>query len=62
MSSAHASLFMGGIHPLHPAGIFKQETMMSAWIGIEGLSGDAQADRRVHGGPDQALHRPTKRK
>lgn len=29
---------------------------MAAWLGQEGLLGDAQADRRVHGGPDKALH------
>ncbi len=53
-------LFMGGIRPLppdnKPTGIFKSEIVMPAWVGIEGLSGDAQADRRVHGGPDKALH------
>jgi len=53
-------LFMGGIRPLppdnKPTGIFKREIIMPAWLGHEGLSGDAQADRRVHGGPDKALH------
>lgn len=51
---------MGGIRPLppdnKPTGIFKSEIVMPAWIGKEGLTGDAQADRRVHGGPDKALH------
>jgi MOSC domain-containing protein YiiM len=51
---------MGGIRPLppenKPTGIFKPEIVMPAWLGIEGLSGDAQADRRAHGGPDKALH------
>lgn len=60
MSSGHSTLFMGGIRPLppdnQPTGIFKQKIVMPAWLGIEGLSGDAQADRRVHGGPDKALH------
>ncbi len=55
-----ATLFMGGIRPLppenRPTGIFKSEVVMTAWLGQEGLSGDAQADRRVHGGPDKALH------
>ncbi len=55
-----ATLFMGGIRPLPPdnmpTGIFKAEIVMPAWIGKEGLVGDAQADRRVHGGPDKALH------
>lgn len=51
---------MGGIRPLppqnKPTGIFKSEIIMPAWVGKEGLAGDAQADRRVHGGPDKALH------
>lgn len=29
---------------------------MPVWLGREGLAGDAQADRRVHGGPEKALH------
>lgn len=53
-------LFMGSIRPLppegQPTGIFKQEISVPAWLGREGLVGDAQADRRVHGGPDKALH------
>lgn len=60
MSSGQPTLFMGGIRPLppenKPTGIFKQEIVMPTWLGQEGLSGDAQADRRVHGGPDKALH------
>jgi MOSC domain-containing protein YiiM len=55
-----ARLFMGGIRPLppenRPTGIFKQELDRPAWLGREGLAGDAQADRRVHGGPEKALH------
>lgn len=58
--NATTTLFMGGIRPLppdnQPTGIFKSEIVMPAWIGPEGLNGDAQADRRVHGGPDKALH------
>lgn len=54
------TLFMGGIRPLppdnRPTGIFKQEVAMPVWLGREGLAGDAQADRRVHGGPWKALH------
>lgn len=26
------------------------------WLGPDGLDGDAQADRRVHGGPEKAIH------
>ena len=51
---------MGGIRPLpldnQPTGIFKREVLMPAWLGREGLAGDAQAGRRAYGGPDKALH------
>jgi MOSC domain-containing protein YiiM len=54
------TLFVGGIRPLppenQPTGIFKRELQMPAWLGREGLASDAQADRRVHGGPEKALH------
>ncbi len=36
--------------------IVKQELRETRWLGIEGLAGDSQADRRVHGGPEKALH------
>ncbi|MBI4984407.1 MAG: MOSC domain-containing protein [Rhodocyclales bacterium] len=53
-------LFRGGIRPLplanEPTGIFKSELAEPVWLGSEGLAGDAQADRRVHGGPEKALH------
>jgi MOSC domain-containing protein YiiM len=53
-------IFLGGIRPLppdnQPTGIYKQEVLMPVWVGREGLAGDAQADRRVHGGPEKALH------
>lgn len=55
-----ARLFLGGIRPLppenRPTGIFKAESHQPLWLGTEGLGGDAQADRRVHGGPEKALH------
>jgi len=55
-----SALFLGGIRPLPPdngpTGIFKQPVEMPVWLGKEGLAGDAQADRRVHGGPEKALH------
>lgn len=60
MTADTARLFMGGIRPLppenQPTGIFKQEVEGPVWLGREGLEGDAQADRRVHGGPEKALH------
>lgn len=53
-------LFLGGIRPLppenRPTGMFKRRCEQPVWLGREGLSGDAQADRRVHGGPEKALH------
>lgn len=57
---AHISLFIGGIRPLpesgRPSGIYKQAVKQALSIGIEGLAGDQQADRRVHGGPEKAVH------
>ncbi len=53
-------IFVGGITALppegHPTGIFKQPVDGSVALGKDGLAGDAQADRRVHGGPEKALH------
>lgn len=37
-------------------GIFKHAVTGPLQVGIEGLEGDQQADRRVHGGPGKALH------
>ncbi len=54
------AVFVGGIRPLppegHPSGIFKQALTGPVRLGPEGLAGDEQADRRVHGGPWKALH------
>lgn len=53
-------LYAGSIRPLAPEGrpsaIFKQAVAGRVRLTRSGLSGDAQADRRVHGGPDKALH------
>lgn len=55
-----AAVYVGGIRPLppegHPSGIFKQAATGPVMLGREGLEGDEQADRSVHGGPDKALH------
>lgn len=60
LPSNATTLFLGGIRPLppdnEPTGIFKQERLQPVWLGREGLAGDAQADRRHHGGPEKALH------
>lgn len=57
---AHISLFIGGIRPLpesgRPTGMYKQPVFATLELGREGLVGDEQADRRVHGGPDKAVH------
>jgi MOSC domain-containing protein YiiM len=54
------AVFTGSVRPLppegHPSGIVKQMTTGPVLLGVLGLAGDAQADRRVHGGPDKALH------
>ncbi len=53
-------LYVGGIGRIEPegkpTGIFKRLAAGPLHLGREGLAGDAQADRRVHGGPDKAVH------
>jgi len=57
---AHVSLFIGGIRPLpesgRPTGMYKQPAVGNLELGPEGFVGDQQADRRVHGGPEKAVH------
>lgn len=57
---AQISLFVGGIRPLpesgRPSGIYKQLVSTPLALGAEGFAGDHQADRRVHGGPEKAVH------
>jgi len=57
---AHISLFIGGIRPLpdsgRPSGIYKQPGDGPLHLGPQGFAGDQQADKRVHGGPDKAVH------
>ncbi|RBC28072.1 MOSC domain-containing protein, partial [Xanthomonas oryzae pv. oryzae] len=36
--------------------IDKRALQGTVQVGIEGLEGDEQGDRRVHGGPDKAIH------
>lgn len=54
------TLFAGSVRPLppnnRPSGIFKTALNQPAWVGMNGLAGDEQADLRVHGGPEKALH------
>ena len=39
-----------------PSAIDKQPVRHPLWLGVNGLAGDEQADRRHHGGPEKALH------
>ena len=39
-----------------PTGIFKTPVDGPVQVGVEGITIDAQADRRVHGGPEKAVH------
>ncbi|RNF33582.1 MOSC domain-containing protein [Paracoccus methylarcula] len=39
-----------------PSGIAKSPVEAPLMLGPEGLAGDQQADRRVHGGPEKAVH------
>lgn len=53
-------LFIGGLTRIddegQSTGIYKHRVSGSIYIGTQGLAGDMQADRRVHGGPDKAVH------
>lgn len=57
---ANVSLFIGGIRPLpesgRPTGMYKQPAAGPLDLDREGFIGDDQADRRVHGGPEKAVH------
>lgn len=54
------SLFVGDIRPLpesgRPTGMYKQPAGGALEVGPEGFVADHQADRRVHGGPEKAIH------
>lgn len=60
MNSTPLAVFAGGLRPLPPegqeTGMFKAPVVAPVAVGLEGLDGDRQADRRVHGGPEKAVH------
>lgn len=60
MRSSPVLLYTGRIQPLpgsgRDTGMLKTPIDSPIAIGEEGLAGDQQADRRVHGGPDKAVH------
>lgn len=53
-------IFVGTICPLpetgRPTGMYKKRVSESIELGGEGFVGDHQADRRVHGGVEKAVH------
>ncbi|GAB3623121.1 MOSC domain-containing protein [Mariniluteicoccus endophyticus] len=53
-------VFLGALRPLPPegqqTGIYKQPAEGQVRVEHEGIVGDHQGDRRVHGGPEKALH------
>ncbi|MBS7699686.1 MULTISPECIES: MOSC domain-containing protein [unclassified Chelatococcus] len=54
------NLLVGSVHPLGQtgtsSGIDKRPVDGPLRLGFEGFEGDAQGDRRHHGGPDKAVH------
>ena len=60
LSARLDALFAGGLTRLEPegqlSGICKQPVTGPIWVAALGLAGDEQADRRVHGGPEKAVH------
>lgn len=58
--SSPVLLYTGRIQPLpgsgRDTGMLKMPVADVIAIGPEGLAGDQQADRKVHGGPDKAVH------
>lgn len=53
-------IFIGTVGPLpgsgRPTAMLKHPAPGPLEIGLEGFVGDQQADRRVHGGPEKAVH------
>lgn len=59
-TTAHVTIFTGTVRPLpqsgRPTGMYKTPVTAAIELGPEGFAGDQQADRRVHGGPEKAVH------
>ncbi|MBV8062743.1 MAG: MOSC domain-containing protein [Nevskia sp.] len=60
LSTTLLGLYAGQVRPMpgdgRPTAIFKQPVGGRMRLGWDGLEGDVQADRRVHGGLEKALH------
>lgn len=58
--SAEVRLFVGSVRALpetgRPSGIYKEPVTEALHLGPTGFAGDQQADLRVHGGPEKAVH------
>lgn len=56
----HVSVFVGKVRALpdsgRPTGMYKQRVCEALQLHAEGFAGDRQADLRVHGGPEKAVH------
>ncbi len=54
------TVFTGKVRALpesgRPTGMYKSPVTAAVQLGLEGFEGDQQADRRVHGGPEKAVH------
>ena len=57
---ALVSIFIGQVRNLpesgRPTGMYKTAVQTPIALGVNGFDGDQQADLRVHGGPDKAVH------
>ena len=63
MTASHratVSIFVGQVQALpvsgRPTAMYKQPVQAPVALGVNGFEGDDQADKRVHGGPDKAVH------
>jgi MOSC domain-containing protein YiiM len=60
MQTIPLTVFTGRIRGLpesgRPTGMYKTPVIGAVQLGVEGFEGDHQADRRVHGGPEKAVH------
>lgn len=58
--TATVSIFIGQVRSLpetgRPTGMYKTAVQAPIALGVNGFEGDQQADLRVHGGPDKAVH------
>jgi MOSC domain-containing protein YiiM len=60
MNAPISAVYVGTLRPLPPegqqTGMFKSPVGGPVAVGLNGLAGDMQGDRRVHGGPEKAVH------